>query len=373
MRRRIFLISLALVVFTGFSTAANNADDMAYSHEVELYQGENLKLNDYVFSYGDKGSTVYFEVNHDDGNSNTILKQVKRSELFESEGRTFDIPSEGLKVRLNRISSDEDGQYLNLTVASENDIFSDVDLSSSAPDRVIASRGESVTISMDVSNQGLVNRSFGLRAETNSSLETTFGYDGFNVTSVYVGKGETETVDARVEVPEETKIGIQEVRFYAGNGTDASESMQIDVKGAEKERNMDVNIDQIYQEVMPGESTEFRVEINNRGEAALEEINVTATPPQGWKHEIENGYIERMEGRGYRRETVMVTAEAPQDVEPGDYIMEVSAESKRTSMEEPEEVRLHVREKSGLEFIGGLLMAASLLILIIVYRKFQRR
>lgn len=371
MRRKFLIIVLFLTVFTGFTAGSGHLNGSMYSHNIDLHLGEEQKLHDYIFGYSNGDSGTYFEVLHDAGDSKMILEQVKRTDLYEAEGYTFEV-SNGLKVKLNRIAADDSGQYLNMTVYSAEDIFSEVKLTSSAPARVIASRGETVTVPLDVKNNGLVNRSFGLRADTNSSLTTTFSYDDFNVTRVFIEADDTEDVDAKVKVPEEARLGAHKLTFYAGNGTDASESIQIEVKGAEKKRVMDVDVEQIYKEVRPGKTTEFYVQIRNRGEAPLEDINLTATPPKGWDYNIDEGFIERLRNR-YGRERAKVAVTAPPDASAGDYMMEISAESKRTGLEEPKEVRIHVRKKSGLSYIGAALMGLSLLILVIVYRKFQRR
>lgn len=367
MKFKLLSLGIIFVFFAGLATSAGE-----YAHNTKLYFGESMDINDYVIEYGEDSvdNEQRFRVGRWTGTSFLVLEELEGMELYESEGEEIKI-SENLSLVLEQTGYDEDGRFVELKVSGDKSIFSSGEMSSSSPDKIIMSRGGSEEVSLTLSNTGYLNQSYTLGSETNSSLETSFGFQDFNVTEVYVAAGEEESVTANVKVPEHTEIGAYDLTLLAENLTKLSETIQVEVRGAERHREMDIDIRRIYKELRPGESTEFRVYIGNEGGAPLEDINVTATPPDGWDYRVENGFKEELKNR--RRHRAVIAVEAPPDAEAGDYIMEVSAESKRTSIEEPRKVRIHVRKKSGLAYIGVALMMVSLLILAVVYRKFQRR
>lgn len=364
----IICVFLILTLLTGVSAAGEYSNQKS----VKLYHGEPLELDNYTFDYAnyDYEDGEYLQINQEKERSDLKLEEI--DQLYESEGETFDIPEHNLSTRINYIGRDDDGRYLNLTISSDQNLFASADLKDSAPDTVIASQGGSVNVPLTLENTGLVKQSFKFSAIENTSMVTTFNYQDFNVTSVDVDPGEQISVNAKIEVPEKTATGNYNVDLLAAGKINTSKSLNIEVRGkaVQQRREIDMNIREMYLQANPGDTLTIPVELRNRGNAPLNNVELDTTSPDGWSETVSPQQVDLRER--YEDRTIMVELTVPQSVQSGDYFFEVSANSDEAETQ-PREVRIHVQKKSGLSYVGIGLMAVSLLGLIIVYRKFGRR
>ena len=180
MDRKLFSLALVLLALTGMATAA----EQDYSHNQNLYFGNSMEINDYVIEYkSSNDNDQMVRIGRWTGTSFRIIKEIEGIEIYESEGESFEI-SENISLVIEQTGYDRDGQFVNLTVSAGRDIFSSGEISSSVPDKIIISQGESAEVPLTLSNTGYLNQTYSLRAETNSSLATSFSYQDFNVTNV---------------------------------------------------------------------------------------------------------------------------------------------------------------------------------------------
>ena len=374
MDRKLFSLALVLLALTGMATAA----EQDYSHNQNLYFGNSMEINDYVIEYkSSNDNDQMVRIGRWTGTSFRIIKEIEGIEIYESEGERFEI-SENISLVIEQTGYDRDGQFVNLTVSAGRDIFSSGEISSSVPDKIIISQGESAEVPLTLSNTGYLNQTYSLRAETNSSLATSFSYQDFNITNVYVGAGEEESVAATVEVPDTAELGTYDLSLVAENFTTLSESLQVEVRGAEVERSISLDLRESYKQAQAGDEIEIPMWVRNEGGlrydsggVSLENVQIDVSTPGGWDHSLSPESIGKLDSR--ESERVGLTVEIPEDAQTGDFFVEVSASSDETSMEEPEEVRVNIREESGMGVVGVILMAISLGMLIFVYRKFGRR
>lgn len=345
-----------------------------YSNQetVKLHHSEPLKLDNYTFLYDkyDYKDAQYLKIGLDKKRTDLVLRKVEN--LYKSEGETIEIPEENMSIHITYVGRDDDGRYLNLTINSAKKIFASAELTHSAPDKVIVSQGGSVEVPLELENTGLLDQSFKFSAVENSSISTTFNYQDFNITSVEVDKGEEISLTAKIQIPEKTPTGKHEVELLTEGVTNISKKINIEVRGkkVQKRREMDMDIDNLYKQVSPGETLSVPVDIRNRGETSLENIELETDGPDGWEMSVSPKEVdldERFDDR-----TIIVELTAPESVESGDYFLGLSAVSEKTETNE-EEVRIHVQKKSGLSYAGIGLMALSLIGLITVYRRFGRR
>lgn len=376
MSRKYFSLALILLVLTGIAAAA----EQEYTHDQKLYYGESMDINDYVIDYKSSSDDKHMlRVGKWTGTSFRVIKELEGVEVYESEGQTFQI-SENMSLGIEQTGYDPDGRFVKVNISAPKDIFSSGEMTSSVPDKIIISQGDSAKVPITLSNTGYLNQTYNLRAETNSSLTTSFSYQDFNVTNVYVEAGEEESVTATVEVPDTAELGTYDLSLVAENFTTLSENVQVEIRGAEVERDISLDLRQSYTQVQPGEEVELRMWVRNRGGFAyrpggkgvsLENVEFDVTVPNDWDYSLSPETISELRSR--ESQPVMLTVEIPEDAQAGDFFVEVSASSERASMEEPEEVRVNIREQSGMGIVGVILMAISLGMLIFVYRKFGRR
>lgn len=338
-----------------------------------------MDINDYVIDYNtNRDGQEVLEIGRWTGSSFRIIDEIEGLEIYNSKNENIKI-SENVSLVIERTGYDRDGRFIELNISATKDFFSSGELSSNVPDKIIISQGESANIPLTLENQGYINQTYSLRSETNSSLTASFSYQDFNVTDVYVPSQEEESVSAKIEVPDAAELGTYDLELVAENFTTFSEKLQVEIRGAEVERDIELDLRESYTQAESGEELEFDMWVRNRGASyrydsggvSLENVELDAKVPEGWDYSFDPEGFEQLQSRESRR--VVLNVDVPDDAQSGDFFVEVSASSDKTSMEEPKEVRVNIREKSGMGVVGVLLMALSLGLLIFVYRKFGRR
>ena len=374
MRRKLLVSTVFALIFLGL------ASGQSYSHDETMYFGDQIDVGEYVVKYqNDRGDDV-LQVGRWTDTSFRIMKEIEDDEIYESEGETLEV-SENLSIGVGTSGWDEDGRYLNIDLISDKDIFSSGEIDSTAPSKIIVSQDDSADVPLTIKNDGYLNQTYNLSVETNASVEASFSFQDFNVTEVYVEAGEEESVTANLEVAENAELGTYKVSIVAENGTKLSESINLEIRGAEVEREMSLDINENYMASQPDETVEIPVTIRNSAGfgyigggstgAALENVEFEVTAPDSWDYEINPEGFSQLDTR--ERRQAMLTVDVPAEASPGDYFIEVSASSEQASIESPTQIRVNIREESGMSSVGLFLMALSLAALIFVYRKFSRR
>lgn len=369
MKKKITLSLFLIVFLSGFSASASS-----YSENIELHKGEEIELNNFVLSYKESGSDNLFKVGYDHGDTTEILETMEDNEIFSSDNKSFSSSRYDIEGEVMDVKSDDEGLYLDISVSSSEDIFADLELSSSAPDRVFISQGGEESFPLTLENTGVVDQGLSLKMDHNSPVESSFNYQGFNVTDVTVEAGETQSLSAEIEVPVTAELGVYELNLTAEGRSTASETMTVDVRESQDEdvrKSIRVNPQESYKGVKAGESVTVSVRVRNTGTAALEEIELDITASDGWEYEASRTSIPRLER--YDSARTQIDLEAPANAETGDHFLEISAHSEDTEVNQPERVRLTVQEESNLRYIGLGIMVLSLGSLVAVYRKLGRR
>ena len=360
-----------MLVFSGFSSAVV-FDSSWHQDFVEVEKGSTQELGDFVFSYHESGGESRLEFVHEDDSNRQILAQFTEDEIVMGEGNVSFVSDEfGAGFELRRIGYDE-GLYLNLSVGSREDIFSESELSTSAPDNLIGRRNDDIQVPLTLENLGVANETYVLTTKNSSDLEVSYGYDSFNISEIQLDPGESQALDAVIQIPETARKGVHDVTFVARGGKSFTETVSVEVRGEEKDRRLELDIDQNFKSIRAGEQVKVPVTVVNRGEVELRDVNVTSTLPDGWESSIRPEVVDSLRKR-YGRERVTVSITPPAGISPGDYFVEVSAHSDKIGVREPQEIRINVREKSGLAWTGVAVMAFSILLLIVVQRRFKRR
>lgn len=369
MNERTLLLGLALLAVLPVAAGAP-----MNTENVTIYRGDDLELGGYSFeyerqSYGDQHEV--FQIGMDTGSSVQVLAELEDDRLYEAVGEQRSVTPSLLYTitDLGRdIEGDQQGLYMDLRITSNLSIFSSASMESSAPDRVILEQGGSTDIPLTVENNGLANQTFNLTADTD--LEVTYGYQGFNVSRLQTGPGDSYDLTASITVPENAPTGMHTVELIGRNRSTVSWTVDVEVRGTVAEREMRFDAEQMYGAVTPGEQLQIPVTVMNTGEPPLNDISLDVTGPDGWTQQVRPANISAL-GQ-YDRRRAMLTIEAPQDATAGDYFIEVAAASD-TIDPMTKRIRINVSTESNMGPIGLALMVISLLALIIVYHTFRRR
>lgn len=376
MRSKLVVLMFLAACITGVA----QAQDQSYSEK--MYFGDEEELGDYIIELGVQRGDDVLKIGRWTGTSFLVMEQIENEDLYDNEGEVVEI-ADDLSIELGSYGWDEDGRFLEMEIHSEEDIFSSGEMESNAPSKAIMSQGDTETVSLTIENTGYLNQTYDLYTDTNASLEASFGFQDFNVSEVYVESGETESIDVELEVPETAELGTYTVDIVAENSTRLVETMQMEIRGAEVEREIDLDLNENYAAAQPDETVEVSATVTSgsgmrpgyiggaTADVSLENVELDVEAPETWDYELNPEGFPELGSR--ERQQSVLTLEVPADVTPGDYFIEVTAASEEASLESPEELRINIREESGMSSVGLLLMAISLAALLFVYRKFSRR
>ena len=364
-------IALILALITSFSTLATSEN---YEDSFRIHEGGQIQAEDYNVRVEDPGfesEGLQLEVTEEMKYSERLLLQETVEDFSKDETKYFEIPEKDILVAVNRIGWTGKGRYLNITVTAQENIFALSELDASIPENVVVSREEEISVPLTLSNKGTKNQSVSLDYSSSPGISVRFSYGGFNVTKVEMGTGESETISSTMSIKEEAELGRHNVTFSAFGLSNATESISFVVIGSEKEKSMELDIDQNFIQTRAGERIRISPTIRNTGDGILEEVELDIETPDGW--DIENNRMmsasslrSRDRDRMYRRIRV------PSNAEPGDYYLELTPTSEELEGE-TQEIRVNIREKSGMSNVGIALMLISLIGMVGTYRKLGRR
>ena len=373
-------LAVLIVLAACFSVFAF-AQDESYSEK--MYFGEEVELDGYIIELDVERGDDVLKVGRWTGTSFLIMEEVENEDLYDGEGDLIEV-SDDLSIELGTHGWDEDGRFLEMEIYSDEDVFSSGEMDSNAPSTVIVSQGDEESLNLNIENTGHLDQTYDLYVDTNATLDASFGFQGFNVSEVFIESGEQESIDVDLEVPETAELGTYDVDIVAENGTRLVENMQMEIRGAEIEREIGLDLNENFAAAQPDGTVEVSATVTSGsgmtpgyvGDGAttgvsLENIELDVETPEDWDYDLSPEGFPELGSRD--RQQSVLTVEVPADVTPGDYFVEITASSEEASLESPEELRINIREESGMGGVGLLLMAISFGALIFVYRKFSRR
>ena len=370
MIRRLAAFLVLASVFAGSVQASND-----FSQNFRIDKGESVDLDGYEFRYyevEDNQGMFQTGVVRQDGGTH-ITEQLIGEELENATGELRKL-DEDLSYTIKEYSNSYQGEYIMIQANSSKDIFSETDVSADSPQRVLVDQGGSVNFGVEVKNTGVVNQTFQL-TNTGEGISSSFTYQGYNVSQVFVPYGESRNLNVKLNVAENTSTGLRNVDIVAENRSRGTDTVLLSVLEKESqergEPRIDLNLRESYARTNPGEELTVPVSVRNSGRVTLTNVEVTVEGPDGWTTEVtpQNfGSLDR-----YRSGRATLTVEPPEETGQGDYFIDVSASSEQVGIDEPQQIRVNISEKSGLRYIGIILMIASLLALLTVYWRFGRR
>ena len=354
----------------------------SYSQSFDLYLNEEASFGNYSFEFDDITGEQQLKISEKVNNTNLILGRFEQEELYDSVGINRNV-NEGLNFTLQSVEGDEDGLYLNILVDSDEQIFASSELDSDAPSRVYIAKGETLDLNLELENTGIIDEEYNLSTDSRD-LEASFGFQGFNVSSVEVESGESVSLSGEIEVPESAEVGTRNLTVIAEDESRAEENILLDIRGA---RNPDPEISQDLQEsfvrTSPGESVSIPVRVSNGGSAGgavvrgeesnipdLTDVGLEVDAPEDWEVTVTPESVSSLSR--YDGERFVIELRPPKDVEAGDHFIDINAVSNEVSAE-VEQARVNVTEQSLVRYIGIVLMIFSVGALVVVYRKFGRR
>ena len=368
MVKRKHILPLIILLLASTSLAGNMEKT-----NITLQMEEEVEVGEYVIEYYQAShvdNEQRLKIGYDTGTTLQVLENLRGENLFEMEGETLNV-SEEIGIKINELGNSRDGLYINLNVRSEEDVLSSAQMELDTPSSINVGQGEDTTIPIKLSNNGLTNQTFQLNASESDTVQTVFRNDGFTVSEVFVEAGETETVDADISISQQAEPETRIMEFQAENSSSLTETVNIEVDGAERHESMNLNIGDRFIRAEPGETIATSLRVRNNGEVTLNNVEIDIEGPEDWEPDMQPEGVDTI--GPFESENIDIDIDLPANADIGDEFVEISATSDEYTPEEAEEVRINVTEESNMSIVGLALMAFSLIMLLAVYRKFGRR
>ncbi|GBD86070.1 NPCBM-associated, NEW3 domain of alpha-galactosidase [bacterium BMS3Abin02] len=303
---------------------------------------------------------------------------------FVVDGVTYDVnhpPALRLSVAVPTEATD--GLYALSVLATGASGRAQLDLAL----RVAAQVGGGVTMTSDfpaLRGPSGVKFSYRLRLNNDTTQEVQFGLqttapDGWQVqarpsgqslaSTITIKPGESSTILVEATPPSDASAGSYEIDVTASGGDyTATAQLTAQITGsyaillATQDQRLNAN-------VVAGKGTDLQLEVFNTGSAPLENIQLHATAPSGWKTAFAPATVPEIAPGDSVPVTLTITPS--HDAVAGDYRLSLSSQTKQAK--DSIELRATVKTSAAWGLVGVGLIILVLAGLGIVFRRFGRR
>jgi len=225
---------------------------------------------------------------------------------------------------------------------------------------------------------------FDLTLESSSPRQTSFnlaaaGPENWTVTArpssqqqastVTVEPGGTATVQVEANPPDDVEAGSYPIRVRAeGAGTVVETELEVEVVGT---FTLEFNTANERLDVSggAGRRTSVPLVVRNAGTAPLQDVTLSATPPSGWDVEFSPSTIEVIPPG--EEVTVNARIRPDGDAVAGDYAVTIRASG--GGQDQSIDLRFAVETSGWWGFVGLLVIAVAVAVLLWVFRRYGRR
>jgi uncharacterized repeat protein (TIGR01451 family) len=249
--------------------------------------------------------------------------------------------------------------------------------------------GGDVALTSDVVGQrgsSSTTFTFNLRLANDTAQELTFtvegqGPDGWTVTaqpsgqaqaaSVVVGAGDTENLTATVKPDPNAVAGDYPIVVTATSGDYTAQAQLIVQITGSYSFTMSSATGRLNMSATAGSPATFQVVLTNTGSADLENVTLTANPPNGWEQSWDTPTIPTIPVGQTAQATVTITPAS--NAIAGDYIVTLSSRADQVTGNQTIQLRTTIETSTIWGFVGIALIAIVLIGLFLVFRRYGRR
>ncbi|MFA7107846.1 MAG: NEW3 domain-containing protein [Sphaerochaetaceae bacterium] len=228
--------------------------------------------------------------------------------------------------------------------------------------------------------------SFTIDLQNNSAAETTINLksvvsDGFSagftesystdkLSNVTLKAGESKKLKVTVNPPQGVSEGTYPVKVIAATATTSAQAeVTLNIKG---QANLTLSGDQglLSFSAIAGKEKIVTLILKNTGSAEATNIQLSDSSPSNWKAEFSPKAVEKIAPG--EQATVKMTVTPSSQAITGDYGLKVSAQSS-TSGNISQQFRVTIKTSSLWGIVAVLIIAAGVIILLLVMKKYGRR
>ena len=227
------------------------------------------------------------------------------------------------------------------------------------------------TYRVKVKNDGAEDGLFNLAAQAPQGFTTRFkrGYGSEEITGLPVNAGATENVTLEVVPARNVPAGRYPVAMeVSGGGHTATTELSLDVTGTPEVRLIGPQ-ERLSGEATAGRESTFTFTLANAGSAPATDLEMGATPPQGWTVRFDPQRIDAIQPNGTVEVNVSITPS--ERAIAGDYMVTVRADGESAS--EQAQFRVAVRTSTLWGAAGLGVIAAAALVLGLGIMRYGRR
>jgi uncharacterized membrane protein len=187
------------------------------------------------------------------------------------------------------------------------------------------------------------------------------------ISEVFLKGGESKDIYLEILLPPNAQVGSYNLTVIAEGHYSMKENVTLNLRGEYK----------LFFEPMrgylitteAGKRVEFRAFLRNVGGVAITNLNFSLNAPSHWRVSVNPPSLPVLQARDGI--PVKVEIQIPPDALPSEYKLKLSIKSDQVNQEE--EFRVIVKEKSNAALIGGAIIIGALAGLFVIFRRFGRR
>lgn len=219
-------------------------------------------------------------------------------------------------------------------------------------------------------NEGDEDMSVNLVADAPSGLQVSFKLSGQEVTDIPLAANESKRLDIEVKPFGDLSAGQYPVNVLAQGGeAQASTTVTAEVTG-QPDLQVSAPDGRLSGEAYVGESTGLKLIVQNTGTAAVHNIKLTASPPNGWKVDFAPTQIADLEGG--KQVEVTANVQPSNQAIAGDYVVTVRAQSD-DGANKSADFRITVLTSTLWGITGVGLIAIAVVVVGLAVMRFGRR
>lgn len=384
----IFLFSRLICLATAESTEIinksesqiDNFNDRGWLDEyINLSTDEKIELGNYIISYSrdfQKNGTGFIElvifnkkVDIDGSEKLYQLKSFSGSkEIGELKNKIIFLNS---SVAVN--VDDKGTGRLKLKIWSKKDVFSEINMSTTAPEFLLISQDETVNIPLKINNSGCIDELVRLEASKSEFYTHKFTYEDYRVNKIKLNANETKDVNVELKIDNNCTPGEHNLTITASGRSSAVLIFPfiVEENSSKSVEKLAIQLSKVYVSGKSGSEIVVPVRIFNSGDVDLKDIGLDIkSPMDSWEVSVSEKKIDLIKSKEYK--TVDLTIRIPSETESGDYFVNIKGVADNVDTEETK-LRVNVKSQSNSAWIGITIIVLVVTFLLFVYKKYGRR
>jgi uncharacterized membrane protein len=220
-----------------------------------------------------------------------------------------------------------------------------------------------------LTNRTAEQQLYSLVADVSQGWNVVFKVDGKQVTSVELPANTTKDIFLEITAPSQIEAGTYQVPVSARTGsTSANVLFEVVITGT---YSMELSTPNglLSNNITAGDGKRIELVVKNTGSSILSGINLSASTPSNWDVVFEPKKIDKL--LPGKLEQVFATVKADKKAIPGDYVLNMEAQTPEASSKAA--FRMSVETPMLWGWIGVLIIGAALGSVYYLFRKYGRR